>query len=95
MPLDKRLTWLPVTTNDEYREPGDTHYVDARNYSYYWNPMRKVLRRYGNGSNHYAEIPYRHRPDPEYDLIGALGQIFSRKRKDVRYYEARDHDSFY
>lgn len=71
--------WRKVATDDEYAASGDTHYVSGRNWLWYWNAERKVLRRYGNYGE-YDEVPYRHRPDPhDGNLSRVLSAIFRRK----------------
>ena len=78
------MDWTQVTdTSDPYFEEGDTHYVDGRDWVYYWNQDRRVIRRFGKRDHAYQEVSYRSRPHTEgaQSLPVLLGAIFHRKQR--------------
>jgi len=76
--------WKEVVRNDEYAEPGDTHWVQGRDWLYYWNARRKTIRRYGVKTSVYEEVPYRSMPWPYHgSVVRTLTEIFSSKRDKV------------
>lgn len=89
--MPARLTWRQVGRSDEYRQDGDTHFVDVKGVAFYYNKKLDVVRRYsGEGDYSYSEFGVRGRPEAG-KLTTKFGNAKARGRlQNVQHNDRRD-----